>query len=200
MVVAADPGGTMALVEAKTVPRRIVAGPRFFRWAVLVGIALVGVAAAWLVLDGDDGTLRLDDVAEGVSAHELAGEDVFIVREGNSVRVFLSDARHLPEDTLWWCPSEQIFVEVEHGSMFDRQGRRIGGPAQGGLNQYEARVDHGKLIINRDQVILGGLTPRGESPAAVEGPDFSRPYNSGAGSFCEDPIASPPGNDADRRS
>lgn len=178
----------MALVEETAVPRRSATGRRPFKWAVPLGICLVGVAVLVLVLDGDDGALRLDDVSEGVTAHEVGGDDVFIVRDGNDVRVFLADARHLPDDTLWWCPNEQIFVDVEHGSQFDRQGRKIGGPAQGGLNRYDVRVHEGKLIVDRDQVIVGGLAPRGEAPAAVDNADFSRPYDSGAGSFCDDPI------------
>lgn len=174
-----------------TDPAPTSTGRRIVKWVVPVGIAIVGVAILVLVLGRDD-SLRLDDLPQGVSAHQLGGDDVFIMREGMNVRVFLSDARHLPEDTLWWCPNEQVFVEVEHGSTFDRQGRKIGGPAQGGLNQYRVRVDDGKIVVDRSEIVVGELTPRGESPQGIDDADFSRPYNSGPGSFCNDPVASPP--------
>ena len=179
-------------MEAPTVPPQTPASRRLLKWVVAGGIGLVGVAVLALALNGRDHTLRLDELPEGVTAHKLGGDDVFIVRDGNDVRVFLSDARHLPGDTLWWCPNEQIFIEVEHGSSFDRQGRKIGGPAAGGLNQYEVRTNDGELIVDTDAVIVGGQSPRGVAPVSLDDADFSRPFNSGPGSFCEDPVASPP--------
>jgi hypothetical protein len=176
-------------MEPSTVPRAVTGG-RFLKWILAAGVVLGAVAALVLVL-GRDGSLRLDDLPQGVTAHRIDGDHVFIMRDGSEVMVFLPDARHLPDDTLWWCPSEQVFFEVEHGSMFDRRGRKIGGPAEGGLNQYAVRVDEGKIVIDRDAVIVGGLTPRGEAPEASDA-DFSRPINSGPGSFCTEPVASPP--------
>lgn len=130
-------------------------------------MGLVGVAVLALVFNGRDHTLRLDELPEGVTAHELGGDDVFVIRDGNDVRVFLSDARHLPDETLWWCPNEEVFIEVEHGSMFDRQGRKIGGPAAGGLNQYEVRTDGGELIVHRWEVIVGGVDPPWRGPSGA---------------------------------
>lgn len=181
----------MGSMQARTVPERSPVGRRSVKWIVAVVLGLAAVAALTLVLGKDD-SLRLGDLPQGVSAHQVGGNDVFIMREGADVSIFLSDARHLPEDTLWWCPNEQVFFEVEHGATFDRQGRPIGGPAAGGLNQYAVRVDDGKLVIDSDKIIVGDLTKRGEAPAALNDADFSRPINSGLGSFCEDPVASPP--------
>jgi hypothetical protein len=61
-----------------------------------------------------------------------------------------------------------------------------------GWNQYAVRIDDGKVVIDQDDIIIGDLTERGEAPAALDDADFSRPYNSGPGSFCENPVASPP--------
>jgi hypothetical protein len=161
------------------------------KWIVALVISLAAAAVVLALVLGKDDSLRLDDLTQGVTAHEVDGNDVFITREGDDLRVFLSDARHLPEDTLWWCPNEQIFFEVEHGSQFDRQGRKIGGPAQGGLNQYAVSVTDGKLLIDSDEVIVGDLSQRGEAPAALSRANFSR-INSGPGSFCDGAVASPP--------
>lgn len=179
-------------MHAPTVPGRTSAGRPPVKWIVAL-VAGFGVAVvALLALDlGKDDSLRLDDLPQGVTAHEVAGRDVFIVRRDADVKVFLSDARHLPEDALWWCPSEQIFFEVEHGSQFDRDGLKIGGPAQGGLNQYPVVVEGGKLVIDSDEVIVGDLAHRGERPAALDGANFSR-INAGPGSFCKGAVASPP--------
>jgi hypothetical protein len=166
-------------------PRR-----RVLTWIGAVAVGVVGLSTLVLVLRGDD-ALRLDDVREGVTFRELAGEQVFFVREDDDVRVFLADARHLPDDTLWWCPNEQVFVEVEHSSQFDRQGRKIAGPARGGLNRYAVRVVDGELVIDDDEIILGRLTPHGELPKTFGRPDFGRPYDSGEGSFCDGALGSP---------
>lgn len=177
-------------MHAPSAPGRTSASRRPpVKWIVAVFISLAVVAVVALDLGKDD-SLRLDDLAEGVTAHEVGGNDVFIMRDGADVRIFLPDARHLPEDTLLWCPNEQIFFEVEHGSQFDQQGRKIGGPAQGGLNQYAVRVEDSKLVIDSDEVSVGDLSDRGEAPAALNGANYSR-VNSGPGSFCEGAVASP---------
>jgi hypothetical protein len=105
------------------------------------------------------------------------------VRDGDEVRVFLADTRHLPDDTLWWCPKEQVFVGVEHGEQFTREGLRIGGPSRGGLNEYPTDVDGRNLIIDTGQVIEGSAA-HGDAPPEMRGANFVEPYDSGPDSFC----------------
>ena len=158
--------------------------------AVFVAVAALAAAPGIIANEDRATTVSLFSVPEGVSAIRLGGEDLFINREGKRATVFLDDARHMSGEQLWWCPHERIFVSPYHGEQFDPAGRKIGGPARGGLNEYRVRNDRGRLIIDTDDVVVRGLTPRGRPPATLSGARFDLPYNSGPGSFCRQPVAS----------
>ena len=151
-------------------------------------IALVGVLV-FLTRD-DNATLSLNDLPEGVSARVLGGNPAFVVRDGSEVLVFAADTRHLPDDTLWWCPNEEVFVGAEHGELFDRDGLVLGGPVRGGLNEYPSEIDGRTLLIDTERVIEGNRE-RGDRPQALSNSDFSKPWNSGPGSFCAGAVARP---------
>lgn len=170
--------------------RRWLPTRQAFAGAVLLVAAAAGVA---LMLRNDDGTLRLSRLPQGVTAHVVNGKDVFVSRHGDEVRVLLPDPVRLPDDLLWWCPNEQIFIEVNHGATFDRDGLWIRGPAGGAMNQHPVELDGDRLVIDTDTVVRGTRDRTGEMPPGV--PDTGAglfPPNSGPDSICQDPVAAPP--------
>jgi hypothetical protein len=96
--------------------------------------------------------------------------------------------RHLPNESLWWCPKEELFAAPTHGEMFDKEGRKIGGPARGGLNRYLVRVDGARLTIETSHVIVGPINRDG-TPSEISGMD--EPWASGPTAFCYGAIKSP---------
>lgn len=140
---------------------------------------------------GGEVEVPLDEIPEGVSGRILSDLPVFLVRDGEEVRVFAADPRHLPEDTLWWCPVERIFIGVEHGEQFDADGLRIGGPSRGGLNEYHSEVVGDSLVVDFG-VVIEGETRRGQRPDGLDDVNWSEPWNSGPGSFCDGAVLPPP--------
>lgn len=153
--------------------------------ATAVGVVWLAALVIFMVLvDAPDDTLSLSGVPQGVSARRIERRPVFVTRDGDEVRVFLPDARHLPEDTLWWCPNEHLFVDAEHGSLFARDGLKVAGPARGGLNQYPVEVAGQRLKVDTRRIIEGNQTPRGHIPGLAN-VDYTEPWNSGSGTFCD---------------
>ncbi len=158
----------------------------------LPAAALIALAVVLLSSDDSAGTaVSLADIPQGVSARVIGEFPVFIVRDDAAVSVFATDARHLAGDQLWWCPHEQVFVDVEHGSQFAKDGLRIGGPAEGGLNEYPSTVSGDSLAVNTGDLIEGKLTPVGQAPAASRDSSWQEPYDSGPDSGCEDAVRAP---------
>jgi hypothetical protein len=158
----------------------------------LSAAALIALAVVLLSSDDSSGTaVSLADVPQGVSARVIGEVPVFVVRDDAAVSVFATDARHLAGDHLWWCPREEVFVDVEHGSQFAIDGLKIGGPAEGGLNEYPSSVSGDSLTVNTDDLIEGKLTPVGQAPAASRASSWQEPYDSGLGSGCEGAVRAP---------
>lgn len=114
---------------------------------------------------------------------DIEGESVFLVRAGDDVRALSPDARHMSGEVVWWCEASKIFWEDHHGSVFDAQGRKIGGPARGGLNRFETTLTGGEVVVNVEQVTQGELQPRGEWPRDAAGVRDGAPPT-----FCADPL------------
>ena len=165
---------------------------RLLALLALCAATLIALAVVLLWPDAPSGTaVPLSEVPEEVSARVVGEFPVFIVRDDAEVRVFATDARHLAGDRLWWCPREQVFVDVEHGSQFTKDGLKIGGPAEGGLNEYPSTVDGGSLFVDVGDLIEGELTPVGEAPAPSRASSWREPYDSGPGSGCENAVRAP---------
>lgn len=85
-----------------------------------------------------------------------------------AVRVFLVDASppialrglstHLGEPVAY-CRSAAVFLELAHGSMWDRTGLYLTGPAPRGLDRVASRVVDGVIQIRVGDVTRG--PPRG---------------------------------------
>lgn len=119
------------------------------RWVWVIGIAAMAVVGAALVLrmTRPPEGLALDSLSEGVSAHEVQGVPVFLVRHGRSVEGFLDSAQHLANEQLWWCPAEEVFVSPFHGELFDAQGRALAGPAVQDLDRVSVKVTAGGVVV-----------------------------------------------------
>ena len=107
---------TMREVNGLAGRRSDAPGARRPKWLLVAGVAMLVVVVLFaFLMQDDDGivTLDLGDIPAGVSARVIDGEPVFLVRADDDVRVLLADTRHLPDDTLWWCPDEAVFVGVE---------------------------------------------------------------------------------------
>ena len=140
---------------------------------------IVAVAAG--TSEPGPGSLALSDVAEGVSTAEVRGTSMFLVRDGDEVRAFSPDARHMAGEVVWWCPSAQVFVEYNHGSVFDGDGRKIAGPSIGALNTFDVVVADGRVVVDVERVTVGELNPRGSWPTGVD-------LHGAPLTFCEDKV------------
>lgn len=92
----------------------------------------------------DDGTFV------GVVAHTAA--DSQHAEAGDAlgpVSVVDLESPHLGNEVAW-CPGARIFLDVAHGSMFQPDGRYMGGPAGHGL------VGRAVVDVADDQVLIGG--------------------------------------------
>jgi hypothetical protein len=142
-------------------------------------VGVVASATHWHVR-GVVADSALRDIPFGVSVLEFGTTPTFVVRDGVSVRVFLTNAQDLPgEDALWWCPQEKVFAAPTHGEVFGPDGEALGGPAQRGLNELYVQVSAGRVIAHLDQIRLGTPRDRSREYRASDGA-----WDSGPGSFC----------------
>jgi nitrite reductase/ring-hydroxylating ferredoxin subunit len=168
---------------------------------VVIGIAVVIalVATAIAVVGRNDAptpasangevTLSLDSVPKGVSARELHGHPVFLVRHGDRVTAFLSSSQHPPgEEELWWCPKEQIFGSPSYGEAFGDKGERLGGPSVRGLDRFRIDVRDGQVAVHLDDVIQGTRHNSGGQARVAIADETT--WNTGPGSFCSHPVKS----------
>jgi hypothetical protein len=134
----------------------------------------------------------LSAVPDGVSARTLGGTPVFLVRQGESVTTFLTDPHGTPGlHILWWCPNEQVFIEPAHAEAFDMHGRIVGGPPSRGLDRLKTTVKDRTVVIRADIVMRGGTArydPLGRNDGSYEYIGVYATWNSGPGSFCNQPI------------
>jgi hypothetical protein len=109
-------------------------------WRVLALVTLVVVAVTLAVVftrPPAERTLR--SLPEGISPRSVRGVPVFVLRQGREVQVFLDRVPHLPNERLWWCLTERVFVSPFHGELFDGRGQRLAGPAAGTLTGFGSR-------------------------------------------------------------
>jgi hypothetical protein len=92
----------------------------------------------------------------------LEREDVIYVPAAN---VFLVDAdppialkavsTHLGTEPVAYCPSASTFHELGHGSLWDRLGHYMEGPATRGLDRVALRIRSDSIEINVSAVTRG---------------------------------------------
>ncbi len=135
-------------------------------FAILVVLAGVGIAAAWVAGDRDPinpasgGWVAIADVEElqdeGV-IYDPSHRAFAVWNEGEPL-VLSAVVPHFPGERALFCTSSQTF-DGPHGERFDVRGYYYGGPAQRGLDRYETRVVDG--VVQFDPSRLNEGPPRG---------------------------------------
>lgn len=92
---------------------------------------------------------------------------IFVVANGDDVVALRSQAPHVPEDHVLFCPTSGWF-EGHHGERFDALGRYALGPASEGLTRVAVRVDDAAVQIDPSANL--GAPPRGADTDPPEGP------------------------------
>lgn len=131
------------------------------------------------------------DVLEERDVIYLPDIKVFLVH-GDPPRALRAISPHRGEP-IAFCPSSQMFIEMAHGSHWDRSGYYMDGPAPRGMDRAPARVDNGFVEIDISIITQG--SPRGAGPPAhPTGPfcQFERPEDAQRGFLPEpSPITLP---------
>ena len=94
---------------------------------------------------------RIDNFPEGVDF--LSDRRIFVVRERNLIKVVSGVCTHLgctvqwtAERDRWECPC--------HGSIFNRNGKVVKGPARNPLPWYEVSLTpDGRLLVNERRIV-----------------------------------------------
>jgi Rieske Fe-S protein len=74
--------------------------------------------------------------------------------DGKTWYAFSNRSTHQGEPVLPY-PAEGVFMDPYHGTVFDRTGRNIAGPAPRALDSYPVTVEGGYLIIDLAHPQLG---------------------------------------------
>ncbi len=84
---------------------------------------------------------------------------LFLVRDSaDTIRAFIgADPRN--GCVLLWRADVRggVFYDPCHGSMYDRQGRVVGGPSPWNLNEWAVEVRDGKVFVDPSKIITGIL-------------------------------------------
>ena len=162
---------------------------------LILALLVVGLPLAFVIrsaMDDGWGQVTTVEVLEDRDVIYLPDIKVFVVH-GQPPVALRAVSTHLGEP-IAFCPSSQTFVELAHGSKWDRSGYYLDGPAPRGMDRVQARVADGVVEINLSVITQG--PPRGAGPPArPTGPlcEYERPEDARAG-FLPDPSSFPPGS------
>jgi nitrite reductase/ring-hydroxylating ferredoxin subunit len=167
--------------------------------ALAVIVALGGATTAVLRPDGrrvqtqvSAGVgIAIGDIPEGVTARIVDGVSLFLVRHGEEVRAFLPRTTHLDGETLWWCPSEQLFISPSHGETYEGSGDEIAGPGARGLDSVAVTVTDGTVRIDPNTITPGRERAAGGDASGA--PKVPTTDWATAG-FCRNPLEAPTGS------
>lgn len=153
---------------------------------LILGLLVVGLPLAFVIRSTtDDGWREVTriEVLEERDVIYLPVVKVFLVHGEDGPVAVSAISSHL-RDRVLYCRFSETFQE-RHGSLFDRQGRYLSGPASRGLDRVGMRVRDGIIEIN--------------STILHEGPSRAVPADLPSGDFCEIPgPEEPPGFAAER--
>jgi hypothetical protein len=123
-----------------------------------VTLAAVGVQA---LTPADTGGIPLSAVPQGVSAHDVAGRQVFLVRQGGNVTGFLRTSP-FAHTSLVWCAADNLFMAPAWGEQFDILGRAMSGPAP-------RNMDRVRVVVRPSSVSVDAtIVAKGARPTASE--------------------------------
>ena len=95
----------------------------------------------------------------------LRSVPMFLVRDSvNAIRAFIAQDPRNGCALDWRIDvSDGAFYDTCHGSLYDRQGRRIGGPSPWNLNEWAVLEKDGAIFIDPTKILTGaapGFYPR----------------------------------------
>lgn len=144
----------------RVTPQRLVSRRSFLRNAVLgsVGVSLMGVAGGFVAFFwpnktgafGGEIPVPLDLIPEvGAPPYRNQGGKFYIINNEDGALALYWKCVHLG-CTVPWSDAEGLWVCPCHGSVYNRFGERIAGPAPRPLDLFPAVVDGSNLIVNTD--------------------------------------------------
>jgi hypothetical protein len=89
-----------------------------------------------------------------VSAHDVAGRQVFLVRHGKKVTGFLRTSP-FAHTSLVWCTADDLFMAPAWGEQFDIFGRAMSGPAPRNMDQVRVVVRSSNVSVDATVVTKG---------------------------------------------
>lgn len=127
--------------------------------ALKVGAITVAAALVEALTPADTGGIPLAAVPQGVSAHDVAGRQVFLVRQGKMVTGFLRTSP-FAHTSLVWCSADNLFMAPAWGEQFDIFGRAMSGPAPRNMDRVRVVVRPSSVSVDAT-VVTKGARPTG---------------------------------------
>lgn len=131
-----------------------------------VGWLVVGLAGSGVWMD----TGAVSDIASAGVTY-MPRHQVFVLSEGRRFVAFSAVSPHQGNigigfegaaERVLYCATNQTFVEQFHGSIWDRRGRYVAGPAPRGLTTVAVRILDGRVEVAPSRWSLGlSRYPRG---------------------------------------
>jgi hypothetical protein len=138
------------------------------RSLIILGLLVVGLPLAFFLRSAVDEGWRVVTTVAALEDRDViyvANAHVFLVAADPSIAL-REASPHLGEP-LSYCADGQNFVSLAYGSLFDREGRYIDGPAPRGMDRVGIRTQDGVVQINLQEKIPG---PPREQRGTVMGP------------------------------
>jgi nitrite reductase/ring-hydroxylating ferredoxin subunit len=90
---------------------------------------------------------------------------LFLVRDAaDTIRAFIGEDPRNSCKLLWRTDVQGgVFYDPCHASMYDRQGRVVGGPSPWNLNEWAVELRDGKVFVDPSKILTG------------QAPGFARP-------------------------
>jgi nitrite reductase/ring-hydroxylating ferredoxin subunit len=85
---------------------------------------------------------------------------LFLVRDAaDMIRAFIGEDPRNGCVLLWRTDVRGgVFYDPCHASLYNRQGRVVGGPSPWDLNEWAVEVKDGKVFVDPSKIITGPLT------------------------------------------
>jgi hypothetical protein len=133
--------------------------------AAIVAVT-VAAAAVQAMTPANAAGIPLSAVPEGVSAHDVAGRPVLLVRRGTNITGFLRTSP-FAHTALVWCTADDLFMAPAWGEMFDITGRAMSGHAPRNMDRVRVVVLRSTVRVDATVVTPGYRPTVSERQEAV---------------------------------
>jgi Rieske Fe-S protein len=133
--------------------------------AAAVGAITLAAAGVQAFTPADSGGIPLSAVPQGVSAYDIAGRQVFLVRQGNRVTGFLRTSP-FAHTSLLWCTADDLFMAPAWGERFDIVGRAMSGHAPRNMDRVRVVVHPSNVSVDATVVTKGAAPTASERQQA----------------------------------